>query len=41
MSKCPDALLCESVFDQVIQKVGDKTDLALLYVAKCVYTSYA
>ncbi|KAJ7507799.1 hypothetical protein B0H11DRAFT_1968697 [Mycena galericulata] len=33
MSRCPDALLCESVFDQVLQKVGSKMDLSLVYVA--------
>ncbi|KAJ7276391.1 hypothetical protein B0H12DRAFT_18720 [Mycena haematopus] len=35
MSRCPDALLCESVFDQVLEKVGpQKMDLNLIYVAK-------
>ncbi|KAF4619163.1 hypothetical protein D9613_005088 [Agrocybe pediades] len=33
MSQCPDALLCESVFDQVLQKVSNKVDLSLVYVA--------
>lgn len=37
MSRCPDALLCEEVFDQVISKVGlEKIDLRLDYIAKCV-----
>jgi len=35
MSRCPDALLCESVFDQVWKEVGpQKMDLGLIYVAK-------
>jgi hypothetical protein len=34
MSKCPDALLCESTFNAVLEKVGDKMDLSLLYIAK-------
>lgn len=36
MSRCPDAILCESVFNEVLTKVGDKVDLSLTYVAKCV-----
>lgn len=34
MSRCPDALLCETLFDKVIPKVADKIDLSLAYVAK-------
>ncbi|KAJ7781248.1 hypothetical protein B0H16DRAFT_1658872 [Mycena metata] len=34
MSRCPDALLCEPIFDAVLQKVGEKVDLELIYVAK-------
>ena len=34
MSACPDALVCESVFDRVLKKVADKTDLALTYIAQ-------
>jgi len=34
MSRCPDALLCESRFNQVLDKVSDKVDLSLVYVAK-------
>ncbi|KAJ7047381.1 hypothetical protein C8F04DRAFT_936682 [Mycena alexandri] len=34
MSRCPDALLCEPIFDAVLQKVGEKVDLELVYVAK-------
>jgi hypothetical protein len=36
MSRCPDALLCENIFDQVLKKVADKVDLSLLFVAKYV-----
>jgi len=34
MSRCPDALLCESVFNDVLRKVSEKVDLSLRYVAK-------
>jgi len=34
MSRCPDALLCENVFDQVVKKVADKIDISLIYVAQ-------
>ena len=40
MSRCPDALLCEFVFDQVLHKVADKVDLALRYIAKCVVMGF-
>lgn len=33
MSACPDALKCEAVFNRVLQRVGDKIDLTLTYVA--------
>lgn len=36
MSRCPDALLCESRFAQVLDRVSDKVNLSLVYVAKCV-----
>ena len=36
MSRCPDAVLCEAVFDQVLKKVGDKVDLSLTFVAQYV-----
>jgi Gamma interferon inducible lysosomal thiol reductase (GILT) len=39
MSRCPDALLCENVFNQVLEKVYEKIDLSLTYVAKCVRMS--
>ena len=34
MSRCPDALLCESTFNEVLKKVIDKVDLSLVYIAK-------
>lgn len=34
MSRCPDALLCENIFDQVLDKVAGKIELSLIYVAK-------
>ncbi|KAH9844184.1 uncharacterized protein C8Q71DRAFT_731675 [Rhodofomes roseus] len=33
MSRCPDAVLCESVFDQVLKRVANKVDLSLTFVA--------
>ena len=36
MSRCPDALLCESVFNEVLNRVVDKVDLSLIYIAKYV-----
>jgi hypothetical protein len=38
MSRCPDALLCETLFDKVIPRVAEKIDLSLAYVAKCAKT---
>jgi len=34
MSRCPDALLCEGTFNEVLKKVQDKVDLSLVYVGK-------
>ena len=34
MSRCPDALLCESVFESVVPNVTAKVDLSLTYVAE-------
>ncbi|KAF5388307.1 hypothetical protein D9615_000404 [Tricholomella constricta] len=34
MSRCPDALLCENVFNEVLRKVSNKIQLSLVYVAK-------
>ncbi|KAG6861606.1 hypothetical protein C0995_014513 [Termitomyces sp. Mi166 len=34
MSRCPDALLCENVFDDVLQKVSNKIDISMVYVAR-------
>jgi len=39
MSRCPDALLCESVFNQVLEKVARKIKLSLTYVAEFVRIS--
>jgi len=33
MSRCPDALLCETLFDNVIPRVVEKIDLSFAYVA--------
>ena len=32
MSGCPDAILCESVFDRVVERVADKIDLQLTFI---------
>lgn len=34
MSRCPDALLCETLFDNVIPRVAEKINLSLAYIAK-------
>ena len=34
MSRCPDALLCESVFDDVLKEVLEKIDLSLTFVGR-------
>lgn len=34
MSRCPDALLCETLFDKVIPKVAEKIEVSLAYVAR-------
>lgn len=37
MSRCPDALTCEAVFDDVLRRVGyEKVDLALTFIARLV-----
>ena len=36
MSRCPDALLCEAVFDKVVAQVGDKMELSLSFIGTCV-----
>ena len=38
MSRCPDALLCETLFDNVIPRVVEKIDISLAYVATYVPT---
>jgi hypothetical protein len=32
MSRCPDALTCEAVFDRVLKQVGNKVDLSLSFI---------
>ncbi|KAG1866631.1 hypothetical protein DFJ58DRAFT_769982 [Suillus subalutaceus] len=34
MSRCPDAILCESVFNRVLQRVGQKVEISLSFIAK-------
>ncbi|KAI0080899.1 hypothetical protein K474DRAFT_1657417 [Panus rudis PR-1116 ss-1] len=34
MSQCPDAILCESVFDEVLKHTSDKIDLSLTFIGK-------
>ena len=36
MSRCPDALLCEAVWDRVLQRVADKVDISLSFIATYV-----
>ncbi len=36
MSRSPDALLCENIFDHVLQWVSRKVDFTLRYIAECV-----
>jgi hypothetical protein len=33
MSRCPDALLCETLFDKVIPRVAEKIDISFAYIA--------
>ncbi|TFK55696.1 hypothetical protein OE88DRAFT_1710079 [Heliocybe sulcata] len=34
MSKCPDAIMCETVFDRVVSTVSGRMDFSLSYVAR-------
>jgi len=34
MSRCPDALVCETVFDDVLKQVGDKVNISLSFIGK-------
>lgn len=34
MSQCPDALLCESAFNDVLNYASDKVELSLVYIAR-------
>lgn len=36
MSRCPDGILCETVFDEVLETVRDIVNLELIYVGKSV-----
>jgi hypothetical protein len=36
MSQCPDAILCESVMDNVLKRVADKVHLSLSFLASWV-----
>ena len=36
MSRCPDALICEGLFNHVLQRVSNKVDLTLRYIAKYI-----
>jgi hypothetical protein len=40
MSRCPDAIFCESVIDRVLKKVRHKVDLSLTFIARCVCIPY-
>ena len=40
MSQCPDALLCETLFDKVIPRVAGKIDLSFAYVATYAASTY-
>lgn len=39
MSQCPDAIFCESVFDEVLSRTQDKIDLSLTFIGKYVHRS--
>lgn len=41
MSRCPDALLCESVFDKVLAQVGDKIQMSLSFIGKYVFSTHS
>ncbi|KAI0796787.1 hypothetical protein C8Q75DRAFT_862589 [Abortiporus biennis] len=34
MSRCPDAIYCESVFDEVLKETNDKIDLSLTFIGR-------
>lgn len=34
MSQCPDAILCESVIDRVLDQVAGKVDLSLTFIGR-------
>lgn len=37
MSQCPDAILCESVFNRALEHVSDKIDLSLTFIGKYAF----
>ncbi|SCV72342.1 BQ2448_3879 [Microbotryum intermedium] len=37
MSRCPDAKVCEQVFDQVLDQVGNLVNIELVYIANKTY----
>jgi hypothetical protein len=38
MSRCPDALLCESVFDSVLKHTWDIVNISLSFIGKYVFS---
>lgn len=40
MSKCPDAQICEDVFDKVLAEVGDKVDVLVVYMGDLDPSTY-
>ncbi|QRV87776.1 gamma interferon inducible lysosomal thiol reductase GILT protein [Ceratobasidium sp. AG-Ba] len=32
MSRCPDAIACETVFDKVLERVGNRVDMSLAFI---------
>ena len=36
MSQCPDAILCEAVFNRALEHVADIIDLSLTFIGRCV-----
>jgi hypothetical protein len=36
MSRCPDAIICESIFNQVLKEVASIVDLSFTFLGTCV-----
>ena len=34
MSRCPDARVCETVWDRVLDRVGELVDVEMVYIGK-------